>query len=108
VHLAACGAEPLVAASTHRPSTHWGKVVLFAAHDIVMKDGSASAMQSACRPLSAGERGWPELADIPCPGTSIPAGAPLLTIFAAGDSQTDVLDRLRHRAAAVDANVSAG
>lgn len=109
VHLTACGAEPQpTTPRPHPTSTIWGKVVLFAPRGLRIDTAHITAMRTACRSELDAERDWPSLADIPCPGTSIPAGAPLVTIFAAGDSHADVLGRLRRRATMLDAIVSAG
>ena len=108
VHLTACGGDQPPTAARRPTITIWGKAVLFAALDLRIDMAHVAAMRVACRPRGDAERDWPTLADIPCTGTSISAGAPLITIFAAGDSHADVLERLRLRAAAVDAIVSAG
>jgi len=107
VHLTACGGEPPPTADARPTTTVWGKAVLFAPLDLRIDTAHVAAMQSACLPALDAERDWPSLADIPCPGTSISSGAPLITIFAAGDAHAVVLDRLRRRAAAIDAVVSA-
>ena len=109
VHLRACGAEPPLPRAVPR-ALPWlqGKAVLFAPRDILIDAGTSKALQIACRSSSDTDSDRPALADIPCTGTSIPGGAPLLTIFAAGDGHADLLDRLQRRAAAVEAIVSAG
>ncbi len=108
VHLAACGAEPPRPVAASPTTTIWGKAVLFAAGDLRIDPADIAAMQTACHPLLDAERDWPPLADVPCAGASIPAGAPLLTTFAAGSSHADVLDRLQRRVAAIGAIASAG
>jgi predicted ATP-grasp superfamily ATP-dependent carboligase len=44
--------------------------------------------------LEAATRDWPALADIPQPHTEIPAGQPVLTVFASGESVRQVHERL--------------
>ena len=108
VHVAACGGHGPALPTPFQGTTIWGKAVLFAAHDIVIDATWLASLQRACLPLTADEAAWPVLADIPCISTAIPAGAPLLTVFAAAADHARVLDRLRHRAAAIDAVISAG
>jgi len=108
VHVAACGGHVPALSARGPGSTIWGKAVLFAAHDIVIDAERLASLQRACLPLTADETTWPVLADIPCVGTAIPAAAPLLTVFAAAADHARVLGRLRHRAAAIDAVMSAG
>ncbi|MGB8853139.1 MAG: ATP-grasp domain-containing protein [Pirellulales bacterium] len=107
VHLAACGGNVPALPAACPSTTIWGKAVLFASHDIVIDAARLASLQRACLPITADETAWPVLADIPCVGTAIPAAAPLLTVFAAAADHPRVLDRLRHRAAAIDAVISA-
>jgi predicted ATP-grasp superfamily ATP-dependent carboligase len=107
VHVTACGGEPPHPPARCPQDVTWGKAVLFAAHDVVIDAERAAGLQRACLPRTAHEAAWPVLADVPCTGTVIPAAAPLLTVFAAADGRSAVLDRLRTRAAAIDAVVSA-
>jgi predicted ATP-grasp superfamily ATP-dependent carboligase len=51
--------------------------------------------------------GWPALADIPRPGQTIPAGAPVVTIFAVSRSADDATALLRERVGRIDAQLSA-
>lgn len=107
VHAAACGGEPPHPPARCPQDVTWGKAVLFAARDVMIDAERFAGLQRACVPCTAHEAGWPVLADIPCMGTAIPASAPLLTVFAAAQGRSSVLDRLRTRAAAIDAVVSA-
>ena len=108
VHVAACGGHVPARSAPGPGTTIWGKAVLFAAHDIVIDAARLTRLQRACLPLTAAETTWPVLADIPCVGTAIPEAAPLLTVFAAAADHARLLGRLRHRAAAIDAVISAG
>lgn len=108
VHVAACGGQVPTHPRSCPRTTIWGKCVLFAACDIVIDATRAASLQRACPPLTADEAAWPVLADIPFRGTAISARAPLLTVFAAADTHATVLERLRRRAAALDAVLSAG
>lgn len=108
VHVAACRGEVPPLPALCPQDRIWGKAVLFTTHDTVIDAARHASLRRACPPLTADEAAWPMLADIPCIGTAIPAGAPLLTVFAAAEGHAPVLDRLRHRAAAIDAVLSAG
>jgi hypothetical protein len=46
-------------------------------------------------------RDWPAVADIPAPGSRIPAGAPVSTVFADGASEQHVQEQLDALAAQV-------
>jgi predicted ATP-grasp superfamily ATP-dependent carboligase len=45
-----------------------------------------------------GKSGQRVFADIPMPGSTIPVGGPMCTVFAYSESESTVLERLRHRA----------
>ncbi len=108
VHVAACHGEAAALPTLCATDTFWGKAVLFTTDDTVIDAARHASLLRACQPLTADEAAWPMLADIPCVGTAIPAAAPLLTVFAAAEGHAPVLDRLRRRAAAIDAVLSAG
>jgi predicted ATP-grasp superfamily ATP-dependent carboligase len=108
VHVAACRGEVPPPPAPCSQNTIWGKAVLFTPHDVVIDAERAARLQGSYSPLTNDEGAWPMLADVPCSGTLLPAGAPLLTIFAAADTHTAVLDRLQQRSAAIDAVLSAG
>jgi predicted ATP-grasp superfamily ATP-dependent carboligase len=57
-------------------------------------------------PWTQTDGGWPALADIPRPGQTLAAGAPVVTIFAAAPTTDDALNRLRDRVARIDAVLS--
>lgn len=107
-HLAACGGETQPPRSCRPQPAIWAKAVLFASREIRVEHDPTASFRHACKPAHAAEQAWPLVADIPCPGTVIPAGAPLLTVFAAADADAPVLDRLRRRAAMIDSAMSAG
>jgi len=70
-----------------------GKAVLYARERIrVTDDWSRSLVEQ-----NHGQE-WPETADIPPPGTVIPAGAPVVTLLHAAEDRATVLDDLQRRA----------
>ncbi len=74
-----------------------GKAIYFAPHPILFPaDGPWSAHKSNDL--------WttPDYADVPAPGTIIEKGHPVLTLFAEGVDQTEVMARLQEKAQLVD------
>jgi predicted ATP-grasp superfamily ATP-dependent carboligase len=101
-HLAAWG---FAAAGPRQPSTRsaaWAKAVVFAERNVVIDAAVDGALAERSARWSADD-GWPALADLPAPGTTIDAGRPALTVFAAAWHATGALRRLKHRAAAIRA-----
>ncbi len=99
-HLAACGwPSPL----PHRPAFRdgppvWSKGVVFAARDggdIVIREDGFEPVTAAWSEAD----GMPAIADIPRPGSRIPPGAPILTVFARGETAERSLMILRQRVA---------
>lgn len=102
-HAAACsiGALPAEWPAGSRPKAWIGKAILFAPVEIRVRERFARW----ARPLWAG-RPWPDLADVPAPGTRIPAGRPVLTAFARGANQAAVVESLARRLAEVEARLT--
>jgi uncharacterized protein len=74
-----------------------GKAIYFAPHAIEFPtDGPWST------PKSNDLWTTPEYADVPAPGTVIEQGHPVLTLFAEGVDQTDVMGKLQEKAQLVD------
>lgn len=93
-HLAACGfPAPAVVASRPRRG-NWSKAILFAARDLPVDDPLVRALRAAGGEPHAG---WPLVADLPAPPQVIPAGGPICTLFAHGDSPRRSLAALRRR-----------
>ncbi len=84
-HRAACIGEPATECCTPLPrsSSYCGKLVLYATTDIIAPD----------------LRGRADVADVPTPGSLIPSGLPVCTVFGSGSSTAECLAEL-HRAAA--------
>lgn len=110
-HLAACGFAPPSDTTRQppvaRPALTWAKAVLFAAHATPVSQPLIDAMARETKPWTQADGGWPALADIPRPGQTIAAGAPVVTIFAVGRTADDALAILRDRVARIDALLAA-
>ena len=108
-HLAACGfATPsaiTLEQSPPLPASTWAKAVLFAAEPTPVSQSLIDCLTRETSPWTQADGGWSALADIPRPGQTIAAGAPVVTIFATGTTD-DALAILRDRVARVDALLS--
>lgn len=103
-HLAACGAGPAPPPAASAARSRWAKAVLHAPQDIVV-DAAWLARVAAWQSLWSAA-GHPAIADIPAAGRTIPAAAPVCTLFAAADTAAAAVDQLRERATAVSASIS--
>jgi uncharacterized protein len=79
----------------------FGKSVLYATREITVSQGFP-AFAAKLNESSA----WPTLADIPPPGSVIPTGAPICTVFSEGSNSSDVIAGLRKRAKHVLATIA--
>lgn len=103
LHLDACRQqteEPEMAANAKgmdlpdRPRNYHGKAILFAQQGVTIRP------EFTCWAFGVtGWEGWPQVADIPTPGTEIRAGQPVVTLFATGTSPSEVEQALRRRVA---------
>jgi predicted ATP-grasp superfamily ATP-dependent carboligase len=78
-----------------------GKIILYAGSDLVAPDLNRFLADPGSRSRPDGRNAWalPFLADIPLPGTRIPAGQPVCTLFArAADAETCLAKLLRRAA----------
>ena len=109
-HLAACGWAPpsgiAIEQPLPRPASNWAKAVLFASQPTPVTQSLIEKLTHESTPWTQTDGGWPALADIPRPGQTIPAGAPVVTIFAAASTTDDALARLRERVTRIDALLS--
>src|SRR5262249_17706278 len=78
-------------------TTLHGKCELFARRSIVISEGFANWALEHSQTTP-----WPTLADVSAANTSIAVGRPVMTIFAAGNSDQDVERQLRERVAEVE------
>ena len=109
-HVAACGLD--TPGTSIEPAAHGcmptgarGKAVLFARSPI----GVSARLHSAWLDLRDSSRdtlGFPGVADIPVPGTAVAPGRPVLTVFADGETENDVLETLSSRLATAEAVVT--
>jgi len=113
-HLAACGLGPpsgiaiAIEQPLPLPASNWAKAVLFASQPTPVSQPLIDRLTHEAIPWTQADGGWPALADIPRPGQTIAAGAPVVTIFAAASTTDDAVTRLRDRVAHIDALLSAG
>ncbi|HMC11139.1 MAG TPA: hypothetical protein VKH44_07605, partial [Pirellulaceae bacterium] len=73
-----------------------GKAVVYAAQDSV----APPALDEMASQWNANSH-WPGLADLPHIGEPLPAGQPVVTVFAEGDSLATVEAELRRRVATI-------
>jgi predicted ATP-grasp superfamily ATP-dependent carboligase len=92
MHAAACEQRRLPSADWNAFGKVAGKAIVFAPTRLQFLQNLATAMDAA------EEISFPELADIPSPGTSIDAGWPIATVLAEGTSAEEVRTKLRLRA----------
>lgn len=83
--------------SSSAPTSHFGKVVMFAKAPLNVGSELSDRLLH-----QAGEPPRPELADIPCAGTEIENGQPLMTVFAEGESCEGVASRLQSRVTEIE------
>jgi predicted ATP-grasp superfamily ATP-dependent carboligase len=111
LHVAACemGRLPLAAPAARRQVC--GKAIVFAARSTVIADDlSRLDLRQLDHPRGANRQdgliGWPAVADIPSPGTRVPAGGPIVTVLAAASDEDQVLAHLQRQVATINAVIS--
>ena len=92
--LTACGFPGPTADATKPRQGTWSKAILFAAGDLAIDDDTIRSIHAAGGPP---HEGWPLVADLPAPPQTIPAGGPICTFFAHGDSPPQSLASLGRR-----------
>lgn len=100
-HLAACGVASPRARVVARPAgsdATWAKAILFAPRALHVTPAGAEQLAALSAAWTARD-GWPAVADIPGTDSQIPAGSPVITLFASAASETLVRRRLRSRTA---------
>jgi len=108
-HLTACGLPgPPPGRGASIAAGFWAKSILFAPRRLVIDEAVAARLDAAAERGRGRDAGWPAVADLPAPGTEIPAGRPVVTIFARGRSPEAARRAVWRRSAAVLAMVSAG
>lgn len=82
LHAAACRDHALPARPPEIVDSGWhGKLILYARQDATISPGLAAEW------LQRSRAEWPEIADVPAPGTRIGAGQPVVTLFAKADER---------------------
>jgi predicted ATP-grasp superfamily ATP-dependent carboligase len=90
------------AASGSGERTVCGKAILFAEDEVTITPGFARWCMQQVQPPH-----WSALADVPRGGTRIPAGRPVLTVFAEGASSDEVERRLQQKCREVEGKLVA-
>jgi predicted ATP-grasp superfamily ATP-dependent carboligase len=102
-HLAAFGLRaPAAQPAPRRAAAIWSKAILFAASAVAIDAQLLDQARRLASHWSAAD-GWPAIADIPRSGQVLRAGAPVLTVFARGETSAESHDELRRRSAALTA-----
>jgi len=100
-HLAACGFAEATPPPSAVHAKVFGKAVLFASRPAVVPAAAFDRWMRWREDWRDGD-GLPAVADIPATDAPIPRGGPVLTVFASGDEEHDVLERLERRLALVE------
>jgi len=79
-----------------------GKAILFASRRLLAPACVRDLAREQC------ERPWPEMADLPAAGTAIEPNSPVLTVFAGGQTETEVLERLKAKLADTRTQLESG
>lgn len=99
LHLAACGfRSPTQAPTGPAPRGVWSKAVLFAPRDRASRPPPPRDIDAVAATWSAVDTA-PAVADVPAADEPLPAGGPILTVFARGESPARSLATLRRRVA---------
>jgi predicted ATP-grasp superfamily ATP-dependent carboligase len=79
----------------------WAKAILFAAAPTPITEHLVALIRARRDAWTDTDGGWPAISDLPRPDQVIPGRAPVLTVFAAGDTEQEAETLLRSRIAAV-------
>jgi predicted ATP-grasp superfamily ATP-dependent carboligase len=90
-HVAACRDRQIAAEAIAAQGWH-GKAIVYAPCNLRIGDELVNAFDRLNQ-----RRVWPDVADLPSPGTTIHQGHPIVTIFAEADDQPAVERRLQER-----------
>ena len=97
MHLASLGV-PLLRESTalqDGSKMYWGKAVLFANETLTVSASVEQHLVKCSSCLQGREFGWPMVTDLPCSGTVIRPGHPVVSVFGVAESPRRVLRMLR-------------
>lgn len=95
-HLAACLQGRLPAGIPASASDCCGKAIVYARQDVSIGPQLVRLALPEC------EKPWPDLADVPDPGTPIRAGRPITTVLSQADDEVSLSADLRRRVLAVE------
>ena len=93
LHRAACRESQLPSSLEEPQRIVAGKAIVFARQTVSIGERFTSYCQEP-----GDVDGWPRIADIPPPGTTIESGKPIVTVFARGENEAEVHQRLREAA----------
>jgi len=96
VHLTAFGLHSPRPQPRPAMAAVWSKAILFTPGPLAIDRSLVDRLLDRAAGWT-GTDGWPAIADIPRPGQTLRAGAPVLTVFARGDSAPASLRHLRDR-----------
>ena len=97
-HMAAFGFPAPPPGQTQPRRGTWSKAILFSPRELRIDDAALAAIRAAA---GGPHDGWPLVADIPAPLQTLPAGSPVCTLFAHGDSPRQSLAALHRQTRAV-------
>jgi predicted ATP-grasp superfamily ATP-dependent carboligase len=109
LHVAACGlaaggppaAPDRTAVQPASGPAAWSKAILFAAAPTPIAEQQVAAVIARRDAWTVEDGGWAAVSDLPRPGQTIPARAPILTVFAPGGTADDAVAAVRGRVAAI-------
>ncbi len=97
-HLAACGVTGPTAGSAQTVTdTVWAKAIVHTPGPLAITVDLTARWAAIAAAWTRADTGQPAVADIPTPGQTIAPRAPVLTVFARGDSAAAALAALRRR-----------
>ncbi len=97
-HLAACGVTGPTAGSAQTVTdTVWAKAIVHTPGPLAITVDLTARWAAIAAAWTRADTGQPAVADIPTPGQTIASRAPVLTVFARGDSAAGALAALRRR-----------
>ena len=103
IHLASLGFQlpPEANLQQNRSKMYWGKAVLFANKSLAISSAVERHLLKCSIHMQGWEFGWPMVSDLPCPGTIIQPGHPIVSVFGVAESPRRALRMLRLRASEV-------
>ena len=96
-HLASLGFQLPRETTTlqRRSNMYWGKAVLFANKSLNVSSSVERHLLKCSSRMTGCELGWPMVSDLPCSGTIIQPGYPVVSVFGCAESPRRALRMLR-------------